>query len=471
MNLLKSLHLRLVGTYIALALLLLGATGLVFSRAFTAYAAEVHRQRSWEMMVQAQRVGKEARGTPDETAQMLRDAFPELEFAVVTPSSRPVALTLSSRSPDLWQPVTAIGTPTGSSFPVPVPSLLMTVQQIDAPGIGMSFTSPAMGGKAITVTPRNGAPPVLSTLYREVGITLVMALALAGLIGWRFSRWLARPVARLSAATAAVAGGDFLQQVAPTGTLELDRLAEQFNRMVARLDESFRYLAAERDLARRFAADAAHELKTPLTALRAYYELADSSPDRTGQVMQPMGRQIDRLERIMAGLLQLARLSDGTGIELTTGDAGEAVSSLLPGFRAMAEEYGHSLIAQQADRPLPARLDPHLLEVALTNLVENACKFTPAGGEIRLSLTATEADVQIAVADNGPGISPEELPHLFERFHRGINTQEIPGSGLGLSIVEEAARRLGGTLSVESEAGAGACFTLRLPLLTTGQED
>lgn len=469
MNLLRSLHLRLVGTYIALALLLLGATGLVFSRAFTTYAAEVQHQRSLEMMVRAQRVGMEAKGTPDEIARMLQEAFPELEFQVAQVSEHPVPLTFTRPSSGLQLPAGAMEAPKWVAFPVPAPSLF--IRQVDTPRNGISFTTSALAGKVISIAPRKGATLVLGTLYREVGITLGLALALAGLIGWRFSRWLARPMARLSEATAAVAGGDFLQQVAPTGTPELDRLADQFNRMVARLDESFRSLAAERDLARRFAADAAHELKTPLTALRAYFELAHSSPDRTGQVMEPMGRQIDRLERIMAGLLQLARLSEGSGIELTTGDAGEAVSSLVPGFRAMAEEYGHTLIAQQADRPLPARLDPHLLEVALTNLVENACKFTPAGGEIRLSLAATEASLQIAVADNGPGIPPEELPHLFERFHRGINTQEIPGSGLGLSIVEEAARRLGGSISVKSEAGQGACFTLRLPLLTTAQED
>lgn len=323
------------------------------------------------------------------------------------------------------------------------------------------------GGETVSVLRISANPSgvtVLRTLLSRVLITLALALFLAGLIGWWFSRWLSRPIARLTEATAAVAGGDFLQTLSPTGVEELDRLTDQFNTMVLRLRESFRSLAAERDVARRFAADAAHELRTPVTALRTYQEVAEEHPERSEQLLPAIGRQVQRLERIINGLMQMAALSEGTGLELAPADLGGALAALAPGLRAMAEECGHSFTLARPEAPLTVRLDPQLLERVLFNLMDNACKYTPPGGRIEVALRAEGDAACLSVRDDGPGIRPEELPHLFERFHRGIDTQSIPGSGLGLAIVQAAAERLGGHVSVGSAPGVGSCFTLRLPL-------
>jgi len=442
----RSLQARLIATYVALALVLLVATGLIFSTAFIDYAESVREQREWETVQRATVVINESVKPPEMLQADLNRQFPDLEFS--------------------FGAVIVTG-PAGLAKPVAVPRLLSLFisgqERLNAYSIVYS-----PGGRAIGTffaQPKEGGRLIFQALYREVAVIVAMGVGLAALLGWWFSRWLARPVAHLTQATAAVAEGDFLQTVRPTGTPELDGLVQQFNRMVGRLDQSFRTLSAERDVARRFASDAAHELKTPLTALKAYHETATDRPERAPQVMAGMGRSIDRIEGIITGLLQLARLSEGTGLELARRDVAEAVSELEPGFRMLVRESGHVLETAGLEQPLPVRLDPRLLEIALTNLVTNACKFTPPGGQIRIALSRQGAEAVIAVSDTGRGIAPEEMGHIFERFHRGTETQAIPGSGLGLSIVQEAVGRMGGRVTVASEVGRGSTFAVHLPVV------
>jgi len=461
----KSLQLRLVGTHVALALLLLTFAVLVFSRALASYAIQVEQQRQAELMSQARELITRSQGTPEETVDSLASAFPELRFATMNlvGASAPGSM-IYWTAPESDEPQATARIFARTPTPPPTPRLFGSApDQSDSVMIVVSPRYPEVG---ISITPRQENPTLLRTLYREVGLLLAVGVGLAVLLGWWFSRRLAYPVERLTQATAAVAAGDFGQQVPATGTPELDRLADQFNQMSARLDSSFRSLQAERDMARRFAADAAHELKTPLTALRAFYELAEKNPSRSREIMEPLGRQIDRVERIMASLLQLARLSEGSGFALTPVDAEAAVEALAPSLRAYAEEYGHQFrFEKRSSGPFPVMLEPRLLELVLVNLWENACKFTPPGGLLQVRVGAQADQLLIDVEDNGPGIPPDELPHLFERFHRGITTQDVPGSGLGLSIAQEAAQRLGGTIAAESEPGRGSRFTLTLPLL------
>jgi two-component system, OmpR family, sensor kinase len=446
----RSLRARLTLTYVVLALALLGAMGWVFSRAFVNYAQIVQEQQLRASMVEVAGRVERAVKTPTELESELQAAYPDLDISferVIVTKRTNFFGRQSVGSISLFSGLTESGERvTGYSIPY-------------SPGglpVGSFF-----------VTPRREPGSLLQVFYQELVLLVGLGVGLAALAGWLLSRWLARPIARLTQATGAVAEGDFLQTVKPTGTPELDGLVQQFNRMVERLDESFRSLSAERDIARRFASDAAHELKTPLTALKAYHETATDRPERVAQVLPGMGRSITRIEGIIAGLLQLARLGEGTGIELTQGDAAEVLAELEPTYRAMARDGGLNLTATGLDQPLPVRFDPHLLEIAVTNLVSNACKFTPAGGEVRLDAQATGGEVAIAVTDTGRGIAPDDLGHIFERFHRGTDTQTIPGSGLGLSIVQEAVGRMGGRVTVESELGKGSRFTVRLPLASS----
>lgn len=444
----RSLRARLTVTYIVLALVLLGAMGWVFSRAFINYALIVRDQQVRAAMAEIAVQVENSVQAPGQLEAALQGAYPELEivFERVIVTTRSKFLGRSAlESISLLSVLTESGERVKEAR---IPYL---------PG-GLPVGS-------FRVTPRTEAGSLLRVFYQEVVLLVGLGVTLAALAGWWLSRWLSRPIARLSAATGAVAEGDFLQTVKPTGTPELDGLVQQFNRMVQRLDESFRTLSAERDVARRFASDAAHELKTPLTALKAYHENMADRPERAGQVLPRMGRSIERIEGIITGLLQLARLGEGTGVELTRGDAAEVLQELEPNFRAMARDAGHALVTTGLDANLPVRFDSHLLEIAVTNLVTNACKFTPAGGEIRIEAEACGDEACIAVADTGRGIAPEDLPLIFERFHRGTDTQTIPGSGLGLSIVQEAVGRMGGRVTVESEVGKGSRFTIHLPLV------
>lgn len=311
--------------------------------------------------------------------------------------------------------------------------------------------------------------PMQEQTRRVLGHFLTILAVGAGsaiLLSWWLGRRLARPLGELARATRAVAEGSPAERLEPTGLTELDDLAASFNQMAAHLAESFRQLRTERDLARRFAGDAAHELKTPLTALKTYAEVAQSAGDgRRQQAMDAVMRQVQRLEHLVGGLVQLATLGEGVSFDLVRGDLRQYAERLVPACEEMARQFGHRLQYEAADSFLPVRLEPRLLELIVTNLVENACKFMPSGGEITIDVGATAGEAFIAVADTGPGIPAAELPHIFERFRRGMETQQVPGSGLGLSIVGRAAERLGGRMDAHSRPGEGSQFALLLRLL------
>jgi signal transduction histidine kinase len=141
------------------------------------------------------------------------------------------------------------------------------------------------------------------------------------------------------------------------------------------------------------------------------------------------------------------------------------VKQLEPSLYDMAEEYGQQLAVSLPQAPLRVRLDLALLTRVLNNLVDNACKYGQEGATVRVALTQEAQAAVLSVEDQGRGIAEADLPLLFERFHRGIDTQEIRGSGLGLAIVREAVQRLGGRVEVESQVGVGSTFRVRLPLV------
>lgn len=445
----RSLRLRLVASYLALSLLLLTISGFVFSAVLAAYADQLHRQRAVGYFNQVQAIMADAGAAgapPEEVLSLLQRQLPELQPELI-----------GIRGPETDLP-----------FPPPRNRLMLVSLAAEPLAEDVTWTVGLSAGRGapflfrFTLAAQPGA--TLRSLMVQVAVVLALAFALAGLVGWWLSRWLSRPLSRLADATASVAGGDFQQTVEPTGVSELDGLVTQFNRMVLALRESFRTLTAERDVAKRFAADAAHELKTPVAALRAYQDVVTRNPDRLAQALPAMDRQVERMEGIISGLLEIAALAEGTGATLIPVDAGEVIAGLVPGWQAMAEEYSHTLAVERPAGALPVRLDPRLLEVAVTNLVDNACKYTPAGAEIHLVLRREGQEAVISVADPGPGIPAEEFPFIFERFHRGVDTQAIPGNGLGLAIVRESAARLGGTVTAASEPGRGSRFDIRLPI-------
>lgn len=281
-------------------------------------------------------------------------------------------------------------------------------------------------------------------------------VALAGVAGWAVAANGLRPVRRLTAATERVARTSELTPIEVTGHDELARLTTSFNAMLQALD-------ASQTRQRQLVADAGHELRTPLTSLRTNIELigqaADNaerslSDDQRHEIMGDVRSQLEELTTLVGDLVELARDEPMTR-DPEPLDLSDVVTQAVDRVRMRA----HNVTFDVALEPWMVFGEPQLLERAVTNLLDNAAKWSPPEGTVRVRL----ADGDLTVADEGPGIDPADLPHIFDRFYRSSEARTLPGSGLGLSIVRRAAERHGGTVEVESPDGGGTTFTMSLP--------
>jgi heavy metal sensor kinase len=243
---------------------------------------------------------------------------------------------------------------------------------------------------------------------------------------------------------------------------EIGRLAHTFNDMIGRLDWAFRRQ-------RQFTADASHELRTPLTAMKGQIEVALSRPrdkEDYRQVLQAVNEEVDRLVRLVGSLLTLARADAGQiPIAFETVSLRHLVSGALEQVGALASQRNVELqLAPSPDVNLSA--DEDLLLQLLLNLLDNAVKYTPSGGQISVGWNRQDGQVEFWVRDTGTGIAPEHLPHIFDRFYRAdkARSRAAGGVGLGLSICRWIAAAHGGSISVESAPGQGSTFTVRLPI-------
>ncbi len=307
----------------------------------------------------------------------------------------------------------------------------------------------------------------LQTAIRAFLLAAGGSVVLAGVVGLLMARRLAAPVIGLTRAAGQMSGGDLSVRAPVLGADEIGDLARQFNQMAERLESSFTALSSERDALRRFVADASHELRTPLTAMRNFNELlqgaAGEDPDARAEFLAETGAQINRLEWITENLLNLSRLDGGLApMKMEELDARELLEAAAAPFKGRASEAGLTLSVLPPEPAFPVRGDRALLEVALSNLLDNALKFTPSGGQVELGAATTLDGVRLWVQDSGPGIEPEDLPHIFERFYRG-RSAAVSGSGLGLAMVESVVRAHGGLVGVESRPGEGSRFTIELP--------
>jgi len=292
------------------------------------------------------------------------------------------------------------------------------------------------------------------------------ATFMAVVVGLLVSRGLSAPLRQLTAVAGQMSSGDLSIRAPLRGKDEIGQLAGQFNLMAERLEASFAELAAERDALRRFIADASHELRTPITALKSFNELlqgaAADDPVARAEFLAESQVQLDRLEWITRNLLDLSRLDAGlVALDLANHDVGELIESAASAFKALAQEKGVTFSIQAPLPSLELRCDRARIELALSNLLDNALKFTPSGGQVEIGAEQRGDAVRLWVRDTGAGIDPADLPHIFERFYRGKNGR-AEGSGLGLAIVQSVVQAHGGWVSVESEAGAGSLFVIEL---------
>jgi signal transduction histidine kinase len=283
------------------------------------------------------------------------------------------------------------------------------------------------------------------------------------------ARRLTRPIDRVRRVSARLAQGQLDERVAPSGVREVDELGQQFNLMADRLSQSLRMLEADRDRLREFVADVSHELRTPIAALRAFTELqreGEMDVETRNEFLDRSSEQIRRLEWLSTNLLDLSRIDAGIfPLDMREGDLRDPIGAVVEAHAEMAEERGVSLSSEVPTSSVSARFDHERLVQLMSNLVGNALKFTPGGGEVRIRLTDGAETASIEVSDTGPGIPARELPHIFERFYRGTNVGEAraSGSGLGLAISRSIAEMHGGRIDVASVEGEGTTFVVERP--------
>jgi heavy metal sensor kinase len=296
---------------------------------------------------------------------------------------------------------------------------------------------------------------------RLLFIGIPLALAVVAGAGYVLARRALRPVDRMVAAVQQTGGRDLGGRLpVDNADDELGRLAAAFNDLLGRIEQAFDQLT-------RFTADASHELRTPLAALRGVGEVglqSHRSGEEYREIIGSMLEEVDRLARLVDSLLLLSR-ADGARIihRLEDIDLTRVAEEAVELTAVLADEKGQSL-AVSAPGPVYARGDRMLVSQAVLNLVDNAIKFSPAGGAILVETGRTTGDRPfLRVTDDGPGIAPEEQELVFRRFYRAAAVRgSHAGSGLGLAISKWAVESQGGRMELASTPGAGASFTVVL---------
>src|SRR5262245_35094220 len=299
---------------------------------------------------------------------------------------------------------------------------------------------------------------------------LLVAGAVAAAVALIIARWLARgmtqPLRDMAQAARRMETGDYSQRVVTDSRDEVGRLAEAFNRMSAELN-------GLEMLRRELVANVSHELKTPISALRAHLEnLLDGVEEPNPETLQVMLVQSERLGRLVDELLDLSRLESGdVPLDRERVELAPLVGQVISEIEVARPEPGASVSNEvPADLP-PVFADRERVHQVLFNLLDNAARLTPRGGRVTVTASRRERSVHVAVADTGPGISPEDLPRVFERFFRvdASRSRDDGGTGIGLAIARSVVEAHGGRIWAESEPGRGSTFTFELPVAQEGE--
>jgi heavy metal sensor kinase len=307
----------------------------------------------------------------------------------------------------------------------------------------------------------------VETMLNHLFLQLALGLPLAVVIITAGGYWLVRraltPVEQITRAAERITQFNLSERlpVAKTGD-EIERLSLSLNRMITRLDDALQN-------SKRFVADASHDLRTPLTILRGELEsfAADARldaelHDRVGSLLE----EVVHLGKIVEQLFTLSRLDAGEAkTEWTNFDLSELVKTTAEQMNLLAEDKGIS-IAVESKQLAMVKGNRVRLKQVVVNLLDNAIKYTPAKGAIQLRVLAANGHAVLEVADNGIGIPPDALPHIFERFYRvdQARSAESESAGLGLAIVKAICTAHGAEVAAESAAGKGSCFRVKLPL-------
>ena len=302
----------------------------------------------------------------------------------------------------------------------------------------------------------------LADLNRTTMLTAVGAAILALALGIVLARTISHPISELKTATQRVAQGDLGHQVTVRSPDEIGQLAVSFNQMSADLAHS-------NDLRRQMTADIAHDLRTPLSVIQGYSEALDEGklPGST-EIYSAIHKQVKHLNRLVADLRTLS-LADAHQLPLHPMDVAprDLLEHCVLSFVHQAEQQQVSFHLDIPDNLPEIEVDPDRLVQVLGNLISNALRHTPRDGDIRVSAARINQQLVFQIQDSGAGISPKDLPHVFDRFYRADKSRPETGeSGLGLAIARSIVEAHNGRIAVTSTLGQGTTFTITLPLKT-----
>lgn len=472
----RRLDVRFVAALAGVALIGLVASGLALTQFLPGYFTRQAEAQLRSAVLAAGSLAKIAMEEDPAAATVRERREPELLQPAAQSAARLLGATVEFRNPDGSR--AAYAEPTNEAelraqglSPDPGLARQEVTQPVQLPQPEPPLTGPEalLNLRIVASEPYTRRIETLEQVNGTLFAAGVIALLVSTIVGILAARRLARPIRRLQTAAGRISAGDLGERVPPSGIEELDVLGGQFNVMAARLGRTLAMLEADRDRLREFVADVSHELRTPIAALRTFTEL-----QREGEVDEATRRefldrsveQIARLEWLSTNLLDLSRIDSGIfPLSMRDGDLRDPVRAVVEAHAEVAEQRGVSLWSEVPGGPVPLRFDHQRLVQLVTNLVGNALKFTPRGGEVGVRVTDTPAEAVIEVSDTGAGITADELPHIFERFFRGTNVGEAraSGSGLGLAIARSIAEMHDGSIVVESVAGSGSRFVVHLP--------
>ena len=384
---------------------------------------------------------------------------------VVNPKGRILFMSEEARSlsydalQELQKPLTPLpGADLTGTVSLPGNDLRYRVAPVNDAGPEVAAVLVAVPREQVTYGPAD--------LLRSMLILTPLVLLLALGLGWWLAGRAVAPLGPMLDEIQAVTDGRSLHRrvaVPPTGD-ELARLATKVNEMLSRLEQSFSSL-------RRFTADASHELKTPLQVLRAGVERALTHPGAPPESIEALDEtlnQINAMSELVESLLTLARADEGAvTLAVEPCDLRDVLADVVETAGLLGDPSGVKVASRAPMAPVVVPVDRPRIRQMLMNLATNAVKYTPKGGRVDLELSEAGRHVTLVVRDNGIGIAPGDLPHIFDRFWRAdvarSRTGERAGAGLGLAITKWIAEAHGGNIAVQSRPGRGTVFTVTLP--------
>ena len=326
-------------------------------------------------------------------------------------------------------------------------------------------------GAVILNAPIQGLNSFLTKVYLAVGLTGLLSLGLTLFIVRRLSRGIVRPLRAMEETAASMAEGCYDKRVEVASKDEIGQLGESLNTLAQALSGFVARTEQTEKLRRDFVANVSHELRTPLTVIRGYTEaLRDGTvtePEQADRFNRLIVSETERLERLISDLLDLSRLqAEQYTMEVEPIPLQEIIDSVVGMLRVKADEKGVTLLWRCEIQAQPVLGNGDRLIQLMLILLDNALKYTPAGGSVSIELAQSDGQARVTVADTGVGIPSEDLPFIWERFYKvdKAHTRHNQGTGLGLSIAREIVERHGAKVTVSSGQGKGTAFVLIFPI-------